>query len=69
MPGRHPGEPRDGRCPDGGTCHHECASACFRVLTCGPLSGVFEGDRWPSVVAAEHSMLAAQEERGLGRQE
>lgn len=34
-------------CPDGGTCHHACAATCFRVETCGPLSGVFPGDRWP----------------------
>jgi len=36
-------------CPDGGTCHHKCPGAiqCFRVLACGPLSGVFPGDRWP----------------------
>jgi len=37
-------------CPDGGTCHHECEAACWRVSTCGPLSGVFPGDRWPEEV-------------------
>jgi hypothetical protein len=43
---------RDGRCPDGGTCHHQCASprVCFRVTECGPLSGVYPGDRWPADV-------------------
>lgn len=41
-------------CPDGGTCHHDCTRACFRVLSCGPLSGAFEGDRWPEAVAQAH---------------
>jgi len=36
-------------CPDQGTCHHECgADQCFRVQCCGPLSGVFPGNRWPA---------------------
>lgn len=43
----------EGRCPDGGFCHHDCGSQCFRVSTCGPLSGVFPGDRWPGVLTAE----------------
>lgn len=36
-------------CPDGGTCHHTCAidALCFRVETCGPLSGVYPNDEWP----------------------
>lgn len=38
-------------CPDGGTCHHQCASGsltdCFRVSACAPLSGVYVNDRWP----------------------
>jgi hypothetical protein len=43
---------RTGRCPDGGTCHHQCQAArlCSRVIDCGPLSGVFPGDRWPEDV-------------------
>jgi hypothetical protein len=43
---------RTGRCPDGGTCHHQCraASLCSRVRDCVPLSGVFPGDRWPEDV-------------------
>jgi hypothetical protein len=43
---------REGRCPDGGTCHHQCAARalCFRVTECGPLSGVYPGDRWPADV-------------------
>lgn len=37
------------RCPDDGACHHNCGDGpCFRVLCCEPLSGVFEGDRWPT---------------------
>lgn len=35
------------KCPDGGTCHHGC-TPCWRVSNCGPLSGVYEGNRWPS---------------------
>jgi|SRR6185437_2933895 len=39
-----------GHCPDGGTCHHGCLDSenCYRVEACGPLSGVYPGDRWPS---------------------
>jgi hypothetical protein len=44
------------QCPDGGTCHHRCADGgCFRVETCGPLSGVYPGDRWPEAVVAAHT--------------
>lgn len=45
-----------GRCPDGGSCHHLCPSVgeCFRVDCCGPLSGVYPGDRWPADVLAAH---------------
>jgi len=39
--------PVDGKCPDGGTCHHGCFSSCFRVEFCAPLSGVFPRNRWP----------------------
>ena len=42
-------------CPDGGTCHHECAAKCFRVTGCVPLSGVFPGDVWPIGVLASHA--------------
>jgi hypothetical protein len=34
-------------CPDGGACHHQCATGCFRVEHCEPLSGVFPGNTWP----------------------
>jgi hypothetical protein len=37
-----------GKCPDGGACHHGCEGSCWRVSWCGPLSGVFPGDRWPA---------------------
>lgn len=38
-------------CPDGGTCHHQCsAGPCFRVITCGPLSGTYPGDQWPAEI-------------------
>lgn len=38
-------------CPDAGTCHHRCEpDQCFRVHTCGPLSGVFPDDVWPAAL-------------------
>lgn len=38
-------------CPDSGTCHHECRPGpCFRVLCCGPLSGVYPENEWPAEV-------------------
>lgn len=37
-------------CPDGGKCHHECQKGCWRVGTCGPLSGVYPNDEWPESV-------------------
>lgn len=47
-------DPRKLVCPDGGTCHHLCqTAACFRVLGCGPLSGVFPDDRWPDAIYRE----------------
>jgi hypothetical protein len=45
-------------CPDGGTCHHECERACFRVLCCGPLSNVFGSDSWPEDVKKAHKKAA-----------
>lgn len=54
-------EARSGRCPDGGYCHGSTLAAgsepcedgaCFRVLSAGPLSGVYPGDRWPDLVRA-----------------
>ncbi len=36
------------KCPDLGTCHHNCGSACFRVRFCAPLSNY--GDVWPPSV-------------------
>jgi hypothetical protein len=61
-----------GPCPDGGACHHGCVEQkdwpCYRVLTCGPLSGVMPGDRWPAAVVQhnndmEASRLLAERER------
>lgn len=52
---------RPRNCPDGGTCHHLCGDAkpCFRVVTCGPLSGTYPGNRWPpDVTAAERELEA-----------
>lgn len=42
-------------CPDGGRCHHGCVPReCFRVRACGPLSGVYPGNRWPGEIVAEN---------------
>jgi hypothetical protein len=41
-------------CPDEGACHHACITACFRVLVCGPLTGVFPGDQWPAALKERH---------------
>lgn len=43
-------------CPDGGTCHHECAaSSCFRVKHAGPLSAAgYPGNSWPEAIRREH---------------
>lgn len=35
------------KCPDDGTCHHECMATCFRAKYCAPLSGVYPNDEWP----------------------
>jgi hypothetical protein len=61
-----------GPCPDGGACHHGCIEQqdwpCYRVLTCGPLSGVMPNDRWPKEVLQhnhdkEASRLLTERER------
>ena len=49
----------EGLCPDGGRCHGHSAAGrdlckagtCYRVHHCGPMSGVYQGDMWPDVVA------------------
>jgi hypothetical protein len=42
-------------CPDRARCHHRCPlNACYRVRTCGPVSGVFPRDEWPPEIAARH---------------
>jgi hypothetical protein len=51
-----PDEGAVGRCPDGGTCHHECGESCFRVQSCGPLSGVYPGDTWPVDIQRDHAV-------------
>ena len=50
-------------CPDEGACHHFCeAGPCFRVLACGPLSGVFPDNRWPQeIVSAEKAKESSEE--------
>ena len=63
-----------GKCPDGGTCHSvgdECASSCYRVSCCEPLSGVFPGDVWPENVkwaAAMHHDAAVPDAIEAGAQ-
>ena len=39
-------------CPDGAKCHHLCGQTCWRVVTCGPLSGAFPDNMWPANVIA-----------------
>lgn len=41
-------------CPDGGACARACISACLRVRNCGPLSGVYANDEWPTEVVLAH---------------
>lgn len=52
----------DRRCPDDGRCHHSCTSDdyCFRVRTCGPLSGVFPNDEWPDDVVRKYGSDALE---------
>jgi hypothetical protein len=46
------------RCPDDGTCHHECVSGwCFRVSFAAPLSGTYPGNQWPEQVRAEYGQV------------
>lgn len=45
-------------CPDGGACHHGCEVGCYRVGACEPLSGVYEGDRWPESVKDAERIFA-----------
>lgn len=42
-------------CPDGGTCHHACLRQCFRVQSCGPLSGVYPDNEWPEDIRRTHA--------------
>lgn len=62
-------ETRSPRCPDDGTCHHNCALsheemippqavACARVRMAGPLSGRYPGDQWPRAVLDRHGVPA-----------
>lgn len=47
---------QDEKCPDGGACHHDCGASCFRVVGCGPLSGVYPDDMWPLALVNQHRM-------------
>ena len=38
------------KCPDNGTCHHDCMATCFRVECCSPLTGVYPNNEWPPSV-------------------
>jgi hypothetical protein len=42
-------------CPDGGRCHHDCTTGCFRVNSAGPLSDIYPNDQWPAEVVAAHT--------------
>jgi hypothetical protein len=44
------------KCPDDGTCHHECTFGCWRVTNCGPLSAAkFPDNKWPEQIVADHT--------------
>jgi hypothetical protein len=61
-PPAKPGPPK--QCPDGGTCHHWCGQACFRVMFCEPLSAAnYPGDQWPGGLVGEHHALSRTEAR------
>ena len=47
-------------CPDGGRCGHGCEAACWRVLTCSPLTS--HGDDWTDEEKAHAVRLKAAEE-------
>lgn len=48
------------RCPDSGTCHHQCGrGGCWRVRHCSPLSGHFLADVWPPHIVAEEAAAEA----------
>lgn len=50
------------RCPDEGRCHHSCKeSRCFRVQSCGPLSGVYPDNCWPDDVLRAHGILVVED--------
>jgi hypothetical protein len=53
-------------CPDGATCHRNCAATCWRVGNCGPLSGVYRDDRWPTGVRIAHGAPDAAGVSGTG---
>lgn len=59
--------PKPRTCPDGGTCHHDCGSRCFRVDCCAPLSGTFPDDKWPAHVLATGPALTVTHEVPLSR--
>lgn len=47
----------EGRCPDRGACGHYCADGpCWRVSTCGPLSGVYPGNLWPDRILTANAV-------------
>lgn len=52
-----------GTCPDDARCWHECETGCFRVTTCGPLSGVYPEDRWPEEVVHAHTEVTFAPDR------
>jgi hypothetical protein len=50
-------------CPDGGTCHHECAaSSCFRVKYAGPLSAAdYPNNEWPEAILKENGVAVEED--------
>lgn len=56
------------RCPDGGKCHHRCRDRCWRVIHCGPLSGVYPGDDWPDEIRKQHETETEMRQRRMEQQ-
>ncbi|WMR34749.1 hypothetical protein [Metapseudomonas otitidis] len=51
------------RCADGGTCHHRCATECFRKDGCVPLSGSGLRDDWSAPPASEQQRAVVMPEK------
>lgn len=56
---------RERACPDTGTCHHDCALACWRVSHAAPLAIAYGKDQpWPAWIVRANEALTASESAG-----